>query len=291
MRASTENPWKSLGILFLQIIGIALTLLLTLGSIFWIFTISLSENQQQSLYAILLYAFLYRLILHYRKTLVFSTHYSLKGICLGFFCSLGLVNLCWGIAIYFQGLLTSLPDLSALMLCRIILEALLLAIAVSWIEELLFRGLVLGILEKTYSAEHAVLWQAFIFSGLHQFNTQWPLGLRIGSGIGLFFAGLVLGLTRQKSQGLSWSIGLHAGWIFMCQWGVRAWGLALPTSQPSTPFFFIQEVNPISGIPAILLLTGVSYVIMRTNRTLKKDVQLKGNTNGSSSPRKIPRHH
>ena len=291
MRAPTESPWKSLGILLGQIIGMALILLLGLSTVFWILPLPLSENQQHSLYAVLLYGLLYALILHYRKVLVFSAHYSVKKISFGFLCSIGLVNLCWGISIYVQGLISSLPDLSVAMLCQIALEAILLAIAVSWIEELLFRGLVLGILEKAYPAERAVLWQALIFSGLHQFNTQWPLGLRIGAGIGLFLAGLVLGLARQKSQGLSWSIGLHAGWIFMCQWGVRAWGLALPEVPLKTAIYSTQEVNPVSGIPAIILLTGISYVIMVANRTLKKDVQLKGNTNGSSSPRKISRHH
>lgn len=286
-RASTESPWKSLGILFCQIIGMALLLLLGLGSVFIILPISFSENQQHSLYAVLLYGLLYALILHYRKVFAFSTRYTIKGVGFGFLCSVGLVNGCWGLSFYFQALIFNPPDLSIFALCQIALEAILLAMAVSWIEELLFRGLVLRILEKAYAAERAVLWQALIFSGLHQLNLQWDLGLRMGSGMGLFLAGLVLGLARQRSQSLSWSIGLHAGWIFMCQWGVRAWGLSLPEPQLRASAFLLQEVNPISGIPAILLLTGVSYVIMIANRTLKKDVQVKGNTNESSSPRKI----
>lgn len=205
--------------------------------------------------------------------------------------SLLLVSLCWGCSLYFGWLVVHLPEPSSLTHFQVMVETTLLAFAVAWIEELLFRGLILGILEKSSRPELAVLWQAIIFSGLHQMNTHWPWGLRIGSAVGLFLAGLVLGLVRQKTNGLGWSIGLHAGWIFICQWGVRVWGLSLPVHPSTTGIFMVQEVNPVSGVPAILLLTGVSYVIMNANRTLTKDVQVKGNINGSSSPRKISRHH
>jgi membrane protease YdiL (CAAX protease family) len=272
-RAPTESPWKSLAILFLQIIGVALILLLGLGSLFWCFPHLLSENQQNTLYAILLYGFLYRLISRYRKQISFSTRLSIKALGWGFLSSVLLVIICWAVALYFNGLAINTPEITGLQYVQIIIEAIVLACAVAWIEELFFRGLILGILEKGYRLQAAALWQALIFSGLHQLNTQWSWPLRIGSGIGLFLAGLVLGLARQKSNGLGWSIGLHAGWIFICQWGVRGWGLSLPIPQAKAGIFMVQEVNPVSGIPAILLLTGVSYVIMNANRTLTKDVQ------------------
>ena len=286
-RVSTESPWKSLGILFCQIIGSALLLWLGFGALFWCFPHLLSENSKNSLYGVLLYGVLYALILRYRKQVFFPTAYTSTAIGLGFMTSVLLVNLCWASALYFHGLIVIKPEISGLQHVWIGAGALALAFAVAWIEELLFRGLILSLFEKAYRPEQAVLCQALIFSGVHQLNTQWSWDLRVGSGIGLFLAGLVLGLARQKSTGLSWSIG----WIFICQWGVNVWGLRLPDHVSKAGQFMVQEVNPISGIPAILLLTGVSYVIMSANRTLAKDVQVKGNTNASSSPRKISRHH
>ena len=89
--------------------------------------------------------------------------------------------------------------------------------------------------------------------------------MRIGSGIGLFLVGWVLSQARLKSGGLSWSIGLHSGWVFICLFVAKNQILSLHTQQKA--YWALQELNPVSGILGIALLSGVSYVIMNAKCT------------------------
>lgn len=182
----------------------------------------------------------------------------------GFLASTLILSCCWGIGVFTHALVWEYKSLPLLQLVHI----LGLAFAIAWFEEALFRGLIFQLLCRAQkSTLRAILLQSFIFAGLHQLNSQWDLAMRIGSGIGLFLCAFILTQARVRSGHLGWSIGLHGGWIFLCQWAAYSGALTPQTMGEHWQKLSFQEVNPVSGIVGILLLTGVSYVIMRANRT------------------------
>jgi membrane protease YdiL (CAAX protease family) len=117
-----------------------------------------------------------------------------------------------------------------------IFSALGSGIAVALIEELLFRGALLGSLQKAFSFRVALWITSFFFALLHFFARPsasppivWNSGFAILGGMfagfaawetmlpaffNLMLAGAVLGLARRKTNSLWFPIGWHAGWIF-----------------------------------------------------------------------------
>lgn len=260
---------KSVLYLLGQVLFIALTLGLVLGLSmlgvnYWAPVSWSSSIPWETIYVVLLYLSLFQLIKVYYKSHDFPIHPGpFKTHVFGFLLSVAILSCCWGIGLG-SGLLTwqylslPLPQL---------LHILGLAFAIAWFEEAFFRGLVLHLLRQQYPLLWAMLLQALLFSLLHQFNTQWDTPMRIGSGLGLFLSALILAQVAHLSQSLGWSIGLHSGWIFLCQWASYSGAIRLQQPLENGQKLYFQEVNPVSGIVGILLLTGVSYVIMSANRT------------------------
>ncbi len=129
-------------------------------------------------------------------------------------------------------------DFNAAMFCKAIQRALAPALIISGIEELLFRGALLGIFLRAFQARTAILLLSLLFAAVH--FLQPPSGIRVtdpgtlASGfemlqlIGarflqpqamlyefttLFLVGLILAHARFGTAALWLSIGLHAGWI------------------------------------------------------------------------------
>ncbi len=262
---------KSLMLLFGQVLAIALGL----GSFFlciaylspasWHFPLPWETR-----YVVLLYLSLFLLIKSYRKSHRFPIGPGpLRSVGMGFLASTLILSVCWSIGVLTHALTWEYKSLPLLQLFHI----LGLAFAIAWFEEALFRGLVFHLLRKTpYSLLHAMILQSFIFALLHQLNSQWSLSMRVGSGVGLFLCALILTQVRVMSDHLGWSIGLHGGWIFLCQWAAYSGALTHQTTGGYWQRLSFQEVNPVSGIVGILLLTGVSYVIMSANRTQEMKV-------------------
>ncbi|MDB6026030.1 MAG: uncharacterized protein JWM68_2253 [Verrucomicrobiales bacterium] len=111
------------------------------------------------------------------------------------------------------------------------------AIFVAVLEEIIFRGALFGSLKLTYSWLTALLISSAIYALVHFFNNRpaapaevtWLSGffilkemLRgfvdlhtlIPGFINLTLAGAILAMAYQFTGSLSFSIGLHAGWIF-----------------------------------------------------------------------------
>ena len=114
------------------------------------------------------------------------------------------------------------------------------ALGAGIIEELFFRGALLGILLRTMSTRSAFFWCTFIFAIVHflrppgdwqladadvQWNSGFAVLTRLFSGFGdwrIFLAefltlvavGAVLAHTRLRTGRLWLPIGLHAGWVF-----------------------------------------------------------------------------
>lgn len=117
-----------------------------------------------------------------------------------------------------------------------LLNATMAAILVAFVEELFFRGVVLGALRKQFSWISALLVSSAIYALLHFLarveappDVTWLSGLALlphklrGFGdinqlipafFNLLLAGIMLGLAYQRTGSLWFSFGLHAGWIF-----------------------------------------------------------------------------
>ena len=162
----------------------------------------------------------------------------------------------------------------------------LTAVAVAGVEEVVFRGVVLGLClwtlprrgavfvttvlfvvvhfikpAKTVIAPDAVRWWSG-FAEATRFTDGLPGGWLLAAGAAsLFVAGWILGSAATRTKSLWLPIGLHAGWVL----GQQSSGLFLQASAPGGALALLPWVGPnlVSGaVPtgilplAVLLLTG-----------------------------------
>lgn len=140
-------------------------------------------------------------------------------------------------------------------LLAILLPILLLAIWISGIEELIFRGFLLTQLRQDYSIVVAAILSSLIFALLHLI---WEQKETIPQLPGLWVMGMVLVLARfvdHGSLGLAW--GLHSGWV----WAIASLDTAgLITYTGISPEWVTGKYSkPLAGLMGIvcLLATGV----------------------------------
>lgn len=160
------------------------------------------------------------------------------------------------------------------------------AAAVSCVEELVFRGVILGIClwslprtaaialttaffvvvhfikpAKTDVAAEAVRWSTG-FAEAFRFTEALPPGLlMIFGAASLFVAGWILGVAAFSTRSLWLPIGLHAGWVF----GQQTTNLFLQSSSPDAAGWLpwigpnlVSGAVPTGLVPlAALLLTGL----------------------------------
>jgi len=153
------------------------------------------------------------------------------GLLLGFF-SLAAVA---GFAIGFGGR-GMVQDLAAHKVVGIVFSAILTAVVVATLEEILFRGGIFGGLRRVLYWPFALLISSLIYALVHFLQpvqltgpVVWSSGLvllpqKLGGFtdfhalvpgfFSLTLAGVLLGLAYQRTGNLYFSIGLHAGWIF-----------------------------------------------------------------------------
>ncbi len=137
----------------------------------------------------------------------------------------------------------------------LVLALLPLTALISWVEELVFRGVLVNGLLASLPWGTVALVASLIFAVSH---LVWdgPAGVPQLPGLGLM--GLVLLLARWVaggSLGLAW--GLHAGWIFALALSDT---LALTQPSPTAPTWLAGRPDqPLTGLAALglLLLTGV----------------------------------
>ena len=141
--------------------------------------------------------------------------------------------LCFGAVLLVLGVYTWRPSLAVLPL----LSRLVSALVVPFLEEPIFRGLILGVLLRSSPAWVATLTTSAIFSSLHFLKAPahtsvvvtWNSGfISIGNSLAqfnqpllllagfstLFLLGWILADARIRTRSLWLPIGLHGGWIF-----------------------------------------------------------------------------
>ena len=148
------------------------------------------------------------------------------------------------------------------------LNCLLLALGVGFAEELIFRAWLWEELTKILGSRGGLLTQAALFSLVH---TRFNLGFgpMLGLLTGLFLLGLILALLRLRDQGSLWGcIGLHGGLV-------GGWFLAhqnLLSIDPNAPMWLVgpggPNANPLGGLVAILSLTAIGSLLIRTTKPM-----------------------
>jgi len=153
---------------------------------------------------------------------------------------------------------------------RFIFEGLLMALAVGFAEEMLFRGWVLAELEQGYSAMAALLMDAVFFAATH-FIKPWSEIVRtLPQFLGLVLLGVALVWARRSPTGprgkqltrLGYPIGLHAGLI----WGyyiVNVGGLSEYTDRVPQWVTGIDN-NPLAGLLGLILLGLIAWQFAKT---------------------------
>ena len=141
----------------------------------------------------------------------------------------------------------------------LLLNAVLLGLGVGFAEELLFRGWLLGELQRLLGGQRALWLQAAVFSLVHtRFNLP-PLLLLALLG-GLLLLGLALGLQRRADGGLLWgAVGLHGGLVG--GWFLLSQGLMV--LDPSAPGWLAGPANPIGSLPGWL---GLGLLLLARRR-------------------------
>ena len=160
---------------------------------------------------------------------------------LGFF-SCGGIFLIMALLIHIQGWRIWDPTVSTNEIPNLALKSLQPAIAVSFLEEILFRGLLMGVFLRSFRPAFTILAISLLFAFVHFLqppsgtNVSDPYALTAGfemlaligqrflepqllifSFSSLFLTGIILAIARQRTGSIWLPIGMHAGWIFSVQ--------------------------------------------------------------------------
>ena len=158
-------------------------------------------------------------------------------------------------------------------------KGVLIGIAIASLEEPIFRGFLFGFLLRKTNRVNAVLVTSFYFAALHFLSTdirpefaevRWNTGfiivmdafsnlmhIHLDSFVALFAAGAFLSCVRLyfSSSGLSYCIGIHAGWVFV----IKA---TKPLSELSVISPFTNIVSGFDGNIGYLSATWTTVLIV-----------------------------
>ena len=195
------------------------------------------------------------------------------------FCWLWITGLCAGCAVLGGARQLNL-DHSGLELWRHLRNATLAAAFVALLEELFFRGVLLGALRKTCHRATAVILSSAVYALLHFFQRpeapeaiEWSSGLMVLAGMlrgfgelehlvpGFFtltLAGIILAVAYLRTGTLFFSIGLHAGWIF---W-LKSYGF-ITQEHTGAKVWFWGSGKLTDGWLALIILLLVCFAVAR----------------------------
>lgn len=210
-------------------------------------------------------------------------HRAGLGFVLGF-CSLACVAL-FAIAV---GTRRWQFDLTAFDVLRTIVMAAASALVVAVLEEVLFRGALFGILQKTCTLPAAIVFSSLVYAAVHFLDRpaspqqiSWASGLQllpamatgfaersdlIPGFLSLTIAGMILAAAYHRTGNLYCSIGLHAGWIFWLKFY-----RSVTVGQARDGAWFWGTGKLIDGWFALLVLTvlfALLYIRPRNDRSL-----------------------
>ncbi len=164
---------------------------------------------------------------------------------------------------------------------RFVVEGLIMALAVGFAEEMLFRGWLLGELEENYGSK-AALWMCALFFATMHFIKPWAEIVRtFPQFLGLVVLGMALVWARRSPTGgpvasvthsdrlshrkrprLGYPIGLHAGLIYG-YYLINVGGLSEHTGAVPEWVTGIDS-NPLAGLLGLVLLGAIAYAFSKT---------------------------
>lgn len=138
-----------------------------------------------------------------------------------------------------------------------VIPLLALALGIGGVEELIFRGLFLNILEQDYPRAIAAVISSGIFALLH---LVWERHNTIPQIPGLGLMGMVLVMARWAdggSLGLAW--GLHSGWV----WAIASLNTAALISYTgkASPWLTGLRGQPLAGAAGIICMIITALVL------------------------------
>lgn len=168
------------------------------------------------------------------------------------------------------------------------LKALATAIGVGLVEELLFRGALFTSLRHRHGWLMAAGWSSAIYALVHFFRrTPEPLEVTFWSGwvilgqmlagfwdlsalvpgfFSLFLVGWILAVARERTGGLTASVGMHSAWIF---W-LKLYAFLTISAQDSTTWFW-GTTKMIDGWIAFVVLAATLFFV-RLQMVLKQKI-------------------
>jgi membrane protease YdiL (CAAX protease family) len=171
----------------------------------------------------------------------------INGLAIGLFFTFSLF-----LSQAFLGWLNFLP--ANPQISKIILEGFLVALAVGFAEELLFRGWLLGELEKDYRPPIALVISALIFALAHFIKPLAEIIRTFPQFPALVLLGLILGWAKRACGGnLGKSIGLHAGLIWA--YYILNVGQLIKYTGTVPDWLTGIDKNPLAGVMGLLFLT------------------------------------
>ena len=164
---------------------------------------------------------------------------------------------------------------------QFVVEGLLMALAVGFAEEMLFRGWLLSELEEDYGSKASLLMCALFFAAMH-FIKPWSEIVRtFPQFLGLVILGMALVWARRSPTGrpiatvthspeiasaieprLGYPIGLHAGLIYG-YYLVNVGGISTYTDEVPKWVTGIND-NPLAGLMGLILLSAIAYAFSKT---------------------------
>lgn len=138
-----------------------------------------------------------------------------------------------------------------------LLTPLILGLWVGMTEELIFRGLLLNLLQAEFSQWAAAAIASVIFALLH---LVWEGSANLPQLPGLWLMGMVLSFARWTDGGqigLAW--GLHAGWI----WAIASLEATGAIAYPQGNLAYLTGLGgkPLAGGMGLLFLLGTGFVL------------------------------
>ncbi|MEQ1531403.1 MAG: CPBP family intramembrane glutamic endopeptidase [Methylococcales bacterium] len=208
----------------------------------------------------------------------------LKQLWLGF--GLGLITLIPVFIILFTlgvNVLDETKQWTVFLTGKRMLLSLLLALLIGFVEESVFRGMLLSILRTKLSALAAILISSVYFAGLHFLDNKTPIApqeFNFLSGFNLlalaysnifsvnnlpafsalFMVGIFLAIVRtQVKESLGLCIGCHAGWV----WQMKMSHYIFNTNHSSEYLYLVSTFDYVIGpmVASWLLLAVLAYFV------------------------------
>ncbi|UBF25349.1 CPBP family intramembrane metalloprotease [Kovacikia minuta CCNUW1] len=153
-------------------------------------------------------------------------------------------------------------------LVHLVLEGFVVALAIGFAEELLFRGWLLDELQRDYDPKIALWVSALIFAAVHGIKPQFPALLLFGAT--LVWAKRsrtsweVLNLEKIRRSRLALPMGLHAGLV----WGYYIINVGQWVQYPNHAPVWVTGIdrNPLAGLAGILFLCILALLMRQLAR-------------------------